>query len=89
MLLMFGESGGNTLQSFTPTEITDGTLTTFTGANDGLVRQPIDQANGLVIEQTTDASQPEIVNSGNLVTSGGLPAWDNSWEIGVGNCSEF
>ena len=73
------ESGSNVEQGFTPTEITDGTLTTFTGANDGLVVEPIDQSgNSYVVEQTVANDQPLIVDGGSLVTSGGLPAWDNA-----------
>jgi len=73
------ESGSNTEAGFTPTEITDGTLTTFTGSNDGLVVEPIDQSgNSFVVEQSVANDQPLIVDNGTLVTSGVKPAWDNT-----------
>lgn len=62
---------------FTAAEVADGTLTAWTGANDGRVRTWYDQSgNGFNITQTTNANQPEIVSSGALVTSNGEPAID-------------
>ena len=68
-------SSDNTESDFTAAQITDGTLTTWTGANDGFVRTWYDQSgNARNAEQTTAGSQPQIVSSGSLVTDGGLPA---------------
>ena len=65
---------------FTASEITDGTLTAWTGANDGFVRTWYDQSgNDRHATQATAGSQPMIVNAGSLVTDGdGLPSidWD-------------
>ena len=65
----------NTEQDFTPTEITDGTLTTFVGSGDGFVTKWYDQSgNGNDAVQTTVWQQPQIVDSGVLVTDGGNPS---------------
>lgn len=64
---------------FTATEITDGTLTTWTGANDGFVVTWYDQAGSNDATQSTAGSQAQIVSSGSLITAaGGLPAVDNA-----------
>ena len=56
-------------------ELLDGTLTTWTGANDGFVRTWYDQSgNARHAEQTTAGNQPQIVDAGALVTDGGKPA---------------
>tara|TARA_R110001606_G_scaffold13181_2_gene57598 strand:+ start:412 stop:2103 length:1692 start_codon:yes stop_codon:yes gene_type:complete len=58
-------SSDNTEQDFTAVEITDGTLTTFTGANDGFVAVWYDQStNSNNAVQPTAAQQPKIVSSG-------------------------
>jgi hypothetical protein len=69
-------SSDNSEQDFTATEITDGTLTTFTGANDGFVVRWYDQAGSNNITQSTAASQPKLVSSGTVLTKGSLPAVD-------------
>ena len=58
---------------FTAAEVADGTLTTWVGAgNDGYVVIWYDQSgNGNHATQTTNASQPKIVDGGSLVTRGG------------------
>ena len=73
-------SSDNTEQNFTPTEITDGTLTTFTGANDGFVATWYDQSgNSNDITQSAASRQLIIVSSGVLVTSfGSLPSMETN-----------
>jgi len=79
------ESGGDTTQSFTATEITDGTLTTFTGANDGFVTNLVDQTGGGNDLTTLAASrQPKIVSSGTLLTDGGKPTIKFDGDTGSG-----
>ncbi len=71
------ESGGNTQQDFTAAEVTDGTLATFCGSNDGFVVTWYDQSgNGSDATQSTAADQGLIVASGTLNTQDGLPAID-------------
>jgi hypothetical protein len=61
--------------SFTATEVSDGTLAAFCGANDGFVTTWHDQSgNGRDASQATDADQPQIVDAGSLVTEGGKPS---------------
>jgi hypothetical protein len=68
-------SNDNAEADFRPEEITNGTLTAWTGANNGFVTTWYDQSgNGLHVTQTTLTDQPRIVNSGVLETSGGKPA---------------
>jgi hypothetical protein len=71
-------SSDNSEDDFTPTEIIDGTLTTWVGAgNDGFVTTAYDQSgNGKDLTNATAANQPQIVSSGALITDGGLPAID-------------
>jgi hypothetical protein len=60
---------------FTATEITDGTLTTWTGANDGFVVTWYDQSgNSNDISQSTAADQPSIVSSGVVNLKNGKPS---------------
>ena len=67
-------SSDNTEQDFTATEITDGTLTTFTGANDGFVTTWYDQSgNGVDGVQSTANIQPIIVSNGVLESDNGKP----------------
>ena len=68
----------NTEQDFSATQITDGTLTTFTGANDGFVTTWYDQsgnfgANNQDVTQTTASRQPKIVVNGVLQTKNSKP----------------
>jgi hypothetical protein len=70
-------SSDNTEQDFTSAEITDGTLTTFTGANDGFVTTWYDQStNSNNAVQVTATAQPKIVDSGVVILDNGLPAID-------------
>ena len=68
-------SSDNTEQDFTSAEITDGTLTTFTGVNDGFVTTWYDQSgNGVNAAQTTATRQPvQIVDSGVVILENGKP----------------
>ena len=60
-------SSDNTEQDFTSTEITDGTLTTFTGANDGFVTTWYDQSgNSNDLSSSSALNQPKIVSVGVL-----------------------
>jgi hypothetical protein len=59
---------------FTPSEITDGTLETWVGANNGFVTTWYDQSgNGRNATQTTATYQPQIVSSGTLIKENGIP----------------
>jgi hypothetical protein len=67
----------NAEQDFTSSEITDGTLTTFCGSNDGFVSVWYDQSsNGNNATQATAASQPKIVSSGTVIKENSVPALD-------------
>lgn len=68
-------SSDNAESDFTATQVTDGTLTAFCGAGDGFVRTWYDQSgNARNAEQTTTASQPQIVSSGSLIIRNGKPS---------------
>jgi hypothetical protein len=67
-------SSDSTEADFTADEILDGTLTTWTGANDGFVVTWYDQANSNDVTQSTAADQPQIVSSGSVLTVNGKPA---------------
>tara|TARA_R110000764_G_scaffold115007_1_gene202056 strand:- start:1218 stop:2093 length:876 start_codon:yes stop_codon:yes gene_type:complete len=68
-------SSDNAEQDFTATEITNGTLTTFTGAGDGFVTIWYDQsANSFDAAQTSATNQPQIINSGSLILQNGKPS---------------
>ena len=68
-------SSDNTEQNFLATQITDGTLVTFTGANDGFVTTWYDQSgNSFNANQTTATNQPQIVSGGSLITQNGKPS---------------
>jgi len=59
----------NLEQDFTPSQITDGTLLTFIGVNNGYISIWYDQSgNTINANQTTVTSQPLIVNGGILTT---------------------
>ena len=71
-------SSDNSESDFTADEITDGTLTTWTGANDGFVTKWYNQGTaGSTYDgvQTTAANQPKLVSSGVVLTApNGQPA---------------
>lgn len=74
-VVLVRRSSDNAEEGFTPDEILNGTLVAFTGAGDGFVKTWYDQSgNGFDATQATAGTQPIIVNSGALVTVGGLPA---------------
>lgn len=66
-------SSDNVEQNFTADEITNGTLTTFTGASDGFVPTWYDQSgnNNHAVQPT--AEQPKIVSAGALILDNGKP----------------
>ena len=70
------EDSGDTLQAFTAAELTDGTLATFCGANNGYVKTWYDQSgNANNATQATLVDQPKIYDSATgLVIQDGLPA---------------
>ena len=61
---------------FTAAQITDGTLTTWTGAGDGFVTIWYDQSEDNHIINATSGEQPKIVDSGSVVLENGKPALD-------------
>lgn len=68
-------SSDNALQDFTSTEITNGTLTTFTGSGDGFVSTWYDQSgNGNDLTQLTTSLQPKLVSAGVVITDNGKPS---------------
>jgi hypothetical protein len=66
-------SSDNAELDFTALEITDGTLTTWTGSNDGFVTTIYDQVGSNNMTQTTALKQGLIVVNGTLQTEGGNP----------------
>lgn len=73
-LVLVRRSSDNAEQSFTETQIIDGTLEAFCGAGDGQVASWYDQSgNNNHANQPTAWKQPYIVISGNLVTDNGKP----------------
>lgn len=86
-----GWKSGPSEQDFTPSQLTDGTLTAFASGGDVLITTIYDQSgNGRHATQNTSANMPRIVNAGTLVTmpDNGLPAVDFfgsgtlGWETG-------
>lgn len=73
-LVLVRRSSDNAEQSFTETQIIDGTLEAFCGAGNGQVVSWYDQSgNNNHVNQSTASNQPYIVISGNLVTDNGKP----------------
>lgn len=67
-------SSDNAEQDFRATQITDGTLTTFTGVGNGFVTTWYDQGSGIYhATQPIQANQPQIVASGVLITENNKP----------------
>jgi hypothetical protein len=66
----------NAEQNFTATEVSDGTLAAWVGAgNDGFVRTWYDQSgNNRNASEPTQASQPQIVLSGAVITQSSEPS---------------
>ena len=69
-----GESGAE--QDFTSDEIFDGTLTSWVGSGDGYITTLYDQSgyNNHAV-QSEESKQPQIVDSGNLITNNGYECW--------------
>ena len=75
-------SSDNAELDFTASDITDGTLTTWTGANDGFVTTIYDQVNSNNMTQTTSSKQGKIVASGSVITLGGKACIERSTYYG-------
>jgi hypothetical protein len=74
-LVLVRRSSDNAELGFTAAEITDGTLTTWTGANDGFVVTWYDQSGSARnATQATAGNQPMIVDAGVLVTDDERPS---------------
>lgn len=72
-------SSDNVEQDFTPEEVEDGTLTTWTGANDGFVVTAYNQGTSGSVNNITQGSsglQPKIVSAGSLITKNGIPTFE-------------
>lgn len=77
-VVLVRRSSDNAELGFTPTEINDGTLTTWVGAgNNGFVKTWYDQSGNTNDGTQIDTGrQPKIVISGTLVTKNGYPSID-------------
>ena len=73
-VIMVRRSSDNEQQAFTPSQITNGALTTFCGAGDGFVTVWYDQNGSKNLTNSVTTDQPKIVDSGVLITENGLPA---------------
>ena len=62
------DTTGDPEQDFTPIEITDGTLTTFTSTDNGKTSKTYDQVATNHLIQETTTRQPALVESGVLNT---------------------
>lgn len=69
-------SSDNTTQNigFVGNDLDTASLLSFVGAGNGFVRTIYDQYGSLNFTQTTNASQPQIVNAGSLYLEGGRPS---------------
>lgn len=69
-------SSDNTTQNigFVGNDLDTASLISFVGAGNGFVRTIYDQYGSLNFTQTTNASQPQIVNAGSLYLEGGRPS---------------
>lgn len=75
-------SSDNAGSDFTADEITDGTLVTWTGANDGFVTTWYDQSGGgNDVTQSTAGNQPRLVASGVVQTLTGASGNALTWGI--------
>ena len=80
-------SSDNAEQDFTAAEVSDGTLESFCGVGDGFIVRIYDQSgSGNDLIQATEAQQRKIVDTGSLVTEGGLPAMSgNAYAMQMGS----
>lgn len=68
-------SNDNTESDFTAANLTDGTLLTWVGANNGFIRTWYDQSgNARHMQQATTGNQPQLVTNGSFITAKGKPA---------------
>jgi hypothetical protein len=69
-------SSDNTTQDigFSGVDLDTSALTTFCGAGDGFVARFYDQAGSNDLIQNSTSAQPQIVNSGSVITENGKPA---------------
>jgi hypothetical protein len=75
-------SSDNALQDFNTTQITDGTLTTFTGSGDGFVDTWYDQSQSTNhATQATYTSQPKLVSAGSVILEGGKPTLEFDGDV--------
>jgi hypothetical protein len=82
-------SSDNAELNFTALEITDGTLTTWTGTNDGFVTTIYDQIGSNDLTQTIASRQGKIVIGGTLQTENGKPIILKGTDTGSGYISSF
>jgi hypothetical protein len=82
-------SSDNAELDFTALEITDGTLTTWTGSGDGFVTTIYDQVGSNDMTQTNAARQGKIVIGGTLQTDNGKPVILRSTDNNGGYISSF
>jgi len=75
-LVLVRRSSDSAELAFTGAEISDGTLTTWTGANDGFVVTWYNQGNAgsLDLTQATASKQPKLVSSGVVLTKNSKPS---------------
>ena len=81
----------NSVKDFKASEITDGTLTTWVGNNNGFVTVWYNQAGQGDAIQTTSSFQPKIVNSGSLIEVNGKPSihYTSSYHVLVASIKDF
>lgn len=65
-------SSDNAEDSFTASEVADGTLAAFCGAGDGFVKTWHSQTGGVNATQSTASAQPKLVSGGGLITTDGI-----------------
>lgn len=86
-------SSDNTEQDFTATQLTDGTIEIFIGAGNGFVRTLYNQTATASrnLEQSTQAAQPIIAESGVVYKENGKPSmkFDGNRWLGHGNASNW
>jgi hypothetical protein len=77
-VVLIVRSGDSTQQSFTPTEITDGTLSAWVtaggGTEDGYVIRFYDQVDTINLHQADTSKAPLLVDAGSVIQENGLPA---------------
>jgi hypothetical protein len=75
-------SSDNAQQDFNTTQITDGTLTTFTGSGDGFVETWYDQSKSANhATQATYTLQPKLVSAGSVILESGKPTLEFDGDV--------